>query len=237
MNRLKLVSFDVWDTLLSIKSFYRNVALELAKITDKNVEFLESKLIEGYKKIRAVRRAGGFEDSKIVSMALDAIAKFLNVDSKAISEAILNAAENSSAKQHLIEGAKETVSRIKGHGLKIVAIGNVVFWPGNVNRTLLKKVGLSNFIDRQFYADELKVSKPKPEIFHKALSEFNVEPQNALHVGDSVFEDFAGAITSRMNAVLIDQNVKEIVRLSGWNAYIIPNIKLLEEVVKESIRS
>ena len=236
MDGLKLVSFDVWDTLLSIKSFYRSVALELAKITDKNSAFLENKLIEGYEKIRAIRRAGGFEDSKIVSMALDAMAKFLNVDSKAISEAILNAAENSLAKQHLIEGAKETVSRIKEHGLKIGVIGNVVFWPGSINRTLLEKAGLSNFIDRQFCADELKVSKPKPEIFQKALSEFNVEPQNALHVGDSVFEDFAGAITSRMNAVLIDQNAKEIVRLSDWNAYIIPNIKLLEEIVKKFIR-
>jgi len=36
-----------------------------------------------------------------------------------------------------------------------------------------------------------------------------------------------------MGAVLIDRNIKSAVRLSGWNAYIIPNIKQLREIVKE----
>ncbi len=233
MTKLRLVSFDVWDTLLSIKSFYRSVAAELTKITGEELSILEKRLIDGYQKVKAIRRAGGFDDSQIVSMALETIAKFLKIDSEAIAEAILNAVENSSAKKHVIDGAKETVKCIKQLGLKVIVVGNVVFWPGNHNRILLEKAGLSKFIDKQFYADELKFSKPKPEIFAKALSEFNIRPQEALHVGDSVFEDFAGAVLSHMNAVLIDESVNSAVKLSDWNAHIIPNIKLLEGIVKK----
>ena len=60
-----------------------------------------------------------------------------------------------------------------------------------------------------------------------------VQPEEALHVGDSVFEDFVGAVLAHMSAVLIDKNVNGVVRLSSWNAYVIPNIRILEQVVKE----
>ncbi|MHA1632660.1 MAG: hypothetical protein ACTSXC_07655, partial [Candidatus Freyarchaeota archaeon] len=67
------------------------------------------------------------------------------------------------------------------------------------------------------------------------LSEFNVKPREALHVGDSVFEDFAGAVLSRMNTVLIDNTVNGVVKLSGWNAYIIQNLRLLEIVLRKMV--
>lgn len=232
---LKIVSFDVWDTLLSIKSFFRSVSRELAEITGENSVIIENKLIDGYKEVRAIRRTGGFKDSNIVSMALEAVSQFLKMDSETIENAILNAVEKASSEQHVIDGAKETVRLVREYNLKIIIIGNVVFWPGNYNRILLEKAKLSDFIDKQFYADELQVSKPKTEIFAKAISEFNIKPHEALHVGDSVFEDFAGAILAHMGAVLIDKNVKGVIKLSGWNAYIIPNIKLLKGIVEKLI--
>ncbi|MEM3874661.1 MAG: HAD family hydrolase [Candidatus Bathyarchaeia archaeon] len=233
---VKLVSFDVWDTLLSVRSYYQSIALELAKSVNLAPETIADKLVEGYRKIRAIRRAGGFSDSEIVPSALEVIAKFLGVDSGKVSRAILAATENYPSEQHLIEGAKEAVRRVNELGLKVVVVGNVVFWPGSYNRILLEKAGLAGFIDEQFYADELGVSKPKPEIFARVLSRFNVQPQDALHVGDSVFEDLVGAVLSHMSAVLIDKNVDGVVRLSSWNVYIIPRIGLLEHVVKELIR-
>jgi len=230
---VKLVSFDIWDTLLSVNSYYHSIATELAKSTNLPPETIAEKLVEGYKRVRAIRRAGGFRDSQIVPSALEVIAKFLGVDSETVSRAILAATENYPSEQHLIEGAKETVRRVKELGLKVVVVGNVVFWPGRYNRILLERAGLAGFIDEQFYADELEVSKPKPEIFARVLSKFNVQPHEALHVGDSVFEDLVGAVLSHMNTVLIDRNVDGVVRLSSWNVYIIPRIGLLEQVVKE----
>ncbi|MEM3613127.1 MAG: HAD family hydrolase [Candidatus Bathyarchaeia archaeon] len=233
MLGVKLVSFDVWDTLLSVKSYYRSIAFELAKLMNMPPETIADRLVEGYGKVRAIRRAGGFKDSEIVPSALEVIAKYLGVKADTVSRAILAATEKHSAEQHLIEDARETVRRVKELGVKVVVVGNVVFWPGSYNRILLEKAGLSRFIDEQFYADELGVSKPKPDIFVKALSKLSVQPHEALHVGDSVFEDLVGAVLSHMNAVLIDENVDGVVKLSSWKVYIIPRIGLLEQVVRE----
>ena len=233
MRNLKLVSFDVWDTLFSVRAYYRDIAVELSKLVSVEPATLEGKLVEGYRKIRAIRRAGGFNDSEIVQSSLEAMAKFLNLDSEIVARAIINATENSRPEQYLMEKAAEAVRQVKELGFKLIVVGNVVFWPGSYNRVLLERAGLSKFFDEQFYADELKVSKPKPEIFAKALAVFNVQPQEALHVGDSLFEDLVGAVLAQMNAALIDKKVKGVVRLSSWNAYIIQNIGLLEQVIKE----
>lgn len=233
MRNLKLVSFDVWDTLLSVEAFYRDVALELSKFLGTPPDILKEKLIQGYRKVRAIRRTGGFSDSEIVPAALKLIAEFLGTVSETVETAILNAVENSKPEHYMLNGASETVRRIKELGFTIIVVGNVVFWPGKLNRVMLAKAGLEKFIDAHFYADEFGVSKPKPEIFTKALSKFNVKPYEAVHVGDSLFEDLVGAVLAQMNAVLIDKNVNGIVQLSSWKACIIPDIRLLEQAVKE----
>jgi len=229
---IKLVSFDVWDTLLSVRAFYRDIAMELSKLLEEQPTLLEDKIMEGYRRVRAIRRAGGLSDSEIVSAALKLVAEFLGTMSETVERAILNAVKNGRPENYMLNGVLETVGQMKELGLKITVVGNVVFWPGNLNKVLLEKAGLARFIDEQFYADEVGVSKPKPEIFAKMLSRFNVEPCEAVHVGDSLFEDLAGAVLAQMKAVLIDKNVNNVIKFSSWDAYIIPEIKKLEQVIR-----
>jgi len=229
---IKLVSFDVWDTLLSVGAFYRDIAMELSKLLEEQSTILEEKIMEGYRRVRAARRAGGLSASEIVPAALKLVANFLGTEPETVERAILNAVEKCRPQHYVLNGVLETVSRIKEFGLKVTVVGNVVFWSGNINRVLFEKAGLARFMDEQFYADEVGVSKPKSEIFAKVLSRFNVEPYEAVHVGDSLFEDLAGAVLAQMKAVLIDKNVNSVVKFSSWDAYIIPEIRMLEQVIR-----
>jgi len=230
---LKLVSFDVWDTLLSIKPFYKSVSEELSKIIDKPQSILEIELFKSYQRIKAVRRSGKFDCPGMVEMMREEISKLLKVDAKALEKATASTVKKKQHEQLVIRNTVGVLKFVKALGLKIITIGNVVFWPGSSNRTLLEKTGLSKLIDGQFYADEIGVSKPKPEIFAYALSKFDVKPEEALHVGDSLFEDFVGAIFSHMNAALIDKSLDKSVKLSNWNAYVLPDIKGLEQIIEE----
>jgi putative hydrolase of the HAD superfamily len=45
--------------------------------------------------------------------------------------------------------------------------------------------------------------KPSPEIFTAALSMADAAPEQALHVGDSIEEDVAGARRAGIEAVLV----------------------------------
>jgi putative hydrolase of the HAD superfamily len=232
---LKLVSFDVWNTLLSIDAFYRGISEELSRITGKEQLVIEKRLHEGYRKLKAIRRTGGFEESKIVPVTLKTISKILKVDSEIMRKATKRAVMNIPPKEYVIDGAREAVEFAENQSLKVAIVGNVLFWPGSYNRRLLEKAGLSKLVEVQFYADEIGFSKPKPEIFDKVLSEFSVNPEEVLHVGDALFEDFAGSILSRMHTVLIDSNVNGPIRLSGGKGHIIPSIKWLENIIKELV--
>ena len=45
----------------------------------------------------------------------------------------------------------------------------------------------------QTFSDELGLRKPHPEIFRQTLTALGVEPMEALHVGDTLASDIAGA--------------------------------------------
>jgi putative hydrolase of the HAD superfamily len=47
--------------------------------------------------------------------------------------------------------------------------------------------------------------KPDPTIFHKALAQLGVEPQEAAMVGDHLEDDIDGARALGMRAVLVDR--------------------------------
>ncbi len=63
------------------------MAFELAKFMNLPPETIADKLVEGYRKVRAIRRAGEFKDSEIVPSTLEAIAKFLGVKAENVSRA------------------------------------------------------------------------------------------------------------------------------------------------------
>jgi putative hydrolase of the HAD superfamily len=49
------------------------------------------------------------------------------------------------------------------------------------------------------------VEKPSPEIFHRVATRLGVQPGQVLHVGDSPREDYEGACSAGLEAVLIDR--------------------------------
>ncbi|MFA5196910.1 MAG: HAD-IA family hydrolase [Patescibacteria group bacterium] len=76
---------------------------------------------------------------------------------------------------------------------------------------------LNNFfvhfaIDKYFKfimtSEEEGVEKPNPKIFKHALNRLNLEPKEAIHVGDSLISDYYGAEHLGLKAILIDRDDK-----------------------------
>jgi putative hydrolase of the HAD superfamily len=49
------------------------------------------------------------------------------------------------------------------------------------------------------------LEKPAPEIFWRTLERLGVRPEEALHVGDSLREDYQGASQAGLASVLVDR--------------------------------
>lgn len=94
-----------------------------------------------------------------------------------------------------------TLETLRNKGLEVGVISNFdtrLF-------EILRGLGIAPLIDTVTLSSLAGAAKPAPQIFHRALEEHVVDPQECVHVGDSVEEDFAGARQAQLHAVLLDR--------------------------------
>ncbi|MGB3092486.1 MAG: HAD family hydrolase [Candidatus Zixiibacteriota bacterium] len=100
-----------------------------------------------------------------------------------------------------IEGAEEILSCFKQGNLKIGLVSNTIF-PERFHLPELKRFGLYPYLNAYVFSSGVGVRKPHPEIFLKALDALDVDPAQAVFVGDRLVEDVGGAQKVGMKAVL-----------------------------------
>ena len=231
---IKTVTLDIWNTLLNIDKFYYKVAEYLAKISGESKKETVNLIRTGYREVRSMRRLGKFNDRLIVSQTLEALSHITGIKLDVLKRAFTETITSIDPQDIIIDGVISVLKELKALGLKLATVGNVIFWPGSYTRSLLERSGIAKYLDIQIYADEVGYSKPKKEIFYYALRSLGIdEPREALHVGDNLYEDFAGAILAHMRAILIDPTKNHIIEIANGEAYIIPNITYLPNVIKE----
>jgi len=71
---------------------------------------------------------------------------------------------------------------------------------------VLASLGVADRFDAICASAPVGAAKPDPAIFHHALGLLGVRPENALHCGDSLDADCAGARAAGLRAVLIDRS-------------------------------
>jgi putative hydrolase of the HAD superfamily len=81
---------------------------------------------------------------------------------------------------------------LRDRGLKTGLVSNT--WdPRWLLERDLEQMGLLSRLDSTVFSSEVGVRKPRPEIFHRALEELDVEPERSVFVGDRLDADVRGA--------------------------------------------
>jgi putative hydrolase of the HAD superfamily len=93
---------------------------------------------------------------------------------------------------------------LRRRGLRLAVISN---WDERLPR-LLRNLALASSFDTIVTSHAAGVEKPRPEIFRLALERLAVEPQDALHVGDSAREDVEGALAAGMHALRLERSAE-----------------------------
>ena len=97
----------------------------------------------------------------------------------------------------------------------------------NMNQSgdeLADSMGLLPYIDLSITSHEVGAEKPNQLIFERALERAGARPERAVHVGDQITSDIAGAVNAGINAVLLDRDGNH----KGYTAQ--PRITGLEEL-------
>jgi putative hydrolase of the HAD superfamily len=100
-----------------------------------------------------------------------------------------------------LDGAPGLLSALEARGLRMAVICNSGRTPGSILRIILDRLGLARYLSVQTFSNEFGLRKPRTEIFQHTLEALGVTPQEALHVGDSLASDIAGAQATGMRAV------------------------------------
>ncbi len=93
---------------------------------------------------------------------------------------------------------------LKGRGYELGIISNFdtrLF-------SVLGALSLRQFFDSITISSLVQAVKPSGQIFQYALNEHAIDPQEALHVGDSLREDWEGATNAGLHGVLFNPNAK-----------------------------
>jgi putative hydrolase of the HAD superfamily len=93
----------------------------------------------------------------------------------------------------------EALARLRAGGARLAVVSN---WDVSLH-DVLERTGLRPLVDAVVISAEVGVAKPQPAIFHAALERLGATAADALHVGDSLELDVAGARAAGLRAVLV----------------------------------
>jgi HAD superfamily hydrolase (TIGR01509 family) len=93
----------------------------------------------------------------------------------------------------LVDAAHALLEALRDRKLRLAVVANT--WPGpaRLARRELEELGVARRVDRVVLSDEVGVRKPSRAIYELALAQLGLDPLEAVHVGDRVVDDVAGA--------------------------------------------
>jgi putative hydrolase of the HAD superfamily len=91
---------------------------------------------------------------------------------------------------------------------KLAMVSNTGRSPGKTLLKMLDEKKIRKYFDVFSFSDELLMRKPDSRIFEITVSKLHVQPNEAVHVGDSYKMDFLGAQSAGVNPILYAKDVE-----------------------------
>lgn len=99
------------------------------------------------------------------------------------------------------DDALEVLGWLQEKNLALGVVSNSIF-PGEYHLEDLRSFQLAPFFQTTLFSSEIGRRKPHPEIFHRALNELSLGPEEVIFVGDRMREDVLGPQELGIRAVL-----------------------------------
>jgi HAD superfamily hydrolase (TIGR01509 family) len=213
MNKpLKAILFDMGSTLLEFENSTWDVLRRLS--TEKGYEFLKEKNLnlpnfgefsetlsaefvkarseieQSLKELKFEKVISDFFTKLNLSTSDGIYGSFLEVYYQPVTDQIT-----------LIDGAEEVLKYFKDQNLKIGLISNTIF-PDKFHLRELKRFGLYPYLNICFFSSAVGFRKPHPRIFQLTLEGLEIDPCQAVFIGDRLEEDVGGAQKVGMKGIL-----------------------------------
>jgi putative hydrolase of the HAD superfamily len=236
---IKAITFDFWATLYKTKTIdYNKRLLQLKETVEQHSgNTFDLKQFQAAVKVARETWSRTWTEEYRTITASEWLEIMLKELGAALSSLhlfeIKTSMENSVLENlpTLVPEAQSVLSNL-AKDYKLAIISDTGITPGHVLRKILEKDNIIGYFSHLTFSDEVGHSKPHAQVFLTTLSALEVKPQEAVHVGDLLRTDIAGAQNVGMRAVQYigvnhDEGATETFFASSA-AEIIPN-----EVIKD----
>ena len=191
MYMIKLVIFDVDGTLVDSESVYVKAALKNIEVNHYNIPMSAIMGIIGQNRVAGRKLIESTQDD---SFNYDKYIK----DFEKIRNQIL---ENEPYK--LKKGALNILNYCKIHNIKMAIATSTA---RDKQSKVLTELGIIDYFDYMVFGDEIKNSKPAPDIYLKVYEHYNIDKDEMI-----IYEDSKNGILSAHNAGIRVVYIKDIV--------------------------
>ncbi len=217
----KAITFDLWNTLLDggTAGHINDRVNILQSACNKVGCRRDKKLIEStyYESFKIWESAWRKEQKSISAKELiNYILKQLDIDfDEQTKDDVIRGFEDAIIEDPpgLLNDARLVLEKLQRR-YKIGLICDTGYTPGRALRVVLKKHDILKYFSSLVFSNEVGMTKPNPAVFNIILENFDVVADEAVHVGDLLETDIAGAKAIGMAAIWLNQNKKKIDRKS-----------------------
>jgi len=204
---IKAVGFDFVETLvhvsvnheLCMKNLVESLRAEGIRFSPDDFSLNYSAVIHKYRHVREVLYKE-VSNETWVSEALGLLGHSVDSGSEVVKRAVDAYFQPYIDSLTLSPGTLVTLSKVHRR-FSTGLISN--FTVARVIHKCLERLGLTRLLDRVIVSEEIVWRKPHPNIFKELVRSLNVEPEEAVFVGDSLVHDVYGAKNSGLRAVWI----------------------------------
>jgi putative hydrolase of the HAD superfamily len=211
---LKAVTFDFWNTLYKAAPYARGLRqVFMAEIFARNHIDLAQEQIDAAEEVARTEWNRVWREEYRTPPAADWVRWMLDElliqlppeDFGLLADYFDRSLLEAEPGPTLIDGAAKTVQRLAPR-YKLGVISDSGLSTGKTLRHFLQRDGLLSCFTCTTFSDEVGVSKPHRRIFQITLDRLGAQPHEAVHVGDLIHSDIAGAKAIGMVAVRMAAN-------------------------------
>lgn len=227
MKDYRVFVFDLFDTLIDFNRYllpefsvndekHHSTFIEVYKVFEKYYQgydrdkfydsFVESH--EKFQKLKSIENKEYYNGERF-RILMRGLGIELNSDVDPVIDEMVEAHMNSlSSTMEFPEGNREVLNLISEKYERMAIISNFDYAPAAY--MLLNKFDIRKYFERVVISVEVGWRKPRPEIFFKALELLDIDPDDALYVGDNYNVDVLGAKSVGIDVIWINRNNEKI---------------------------
>lgn len=207
---IKAVFFDLYHTLIRYDPPREESLADILRRAGvaRNARELRKPLVVGDEYFYAASSHQGFnqrseaEKKEVLLSYYELVFKEAGINPRPeLIKDVLSGMQNIKYEMVLFDDVLPAFNALKSGGKMLGLISNI----DKDITPLLDKLGITGWLNICMTSYEAGVSKPHPEIFHKAVQKAGMDSGDVLYVGDQYQIDVLGARSAGLRALLVDR--------------------------------